>query len=60
MAPPTPWTARAAIRMPREGASAAAIEASVKMPSPMVSIRRRPKRSPRAAPVRRSTAKVKV
>ncbi len=60
IAPPTPWTARAAINAPADGASAAAAEARVKMASPTASIRRRPKRSPSAAPVRRKTAKVRV
>jgi hypothetical protein len=40
--------------------SAAAAEASVKMPSPTENIRRRPSRSPRAAPVSSSTANVSV
>jgi hypothetical protein len=30
------------------------------MPSPIANMRRRPKRSPRAAPVRRKTAKLRV
>ena len=42
------------------GASAAAAEAAVKMLRPIVNIRRRPKRSPSAAPVSSSTAKVSV
>ncbi len=55
-----PWTARATFRNSTDGASAAAIEPSVKMPTPMVNIRRRPKRSPSAAPVSSSTANVSV
>ena len=60
IAPPIPWTARAAISASIEGASAAAADAAVKMPRPRMNIRRRPKRSPSAAPVRRKTAKVSV
>src|SRR2546430_3498861 len=43
-----------------EGASAAAAEAAVKIATPIVKPRGRPSRSPRAAPVSRSTAKVSV
>ena len=60
IAPPTPCTARAASSAPIDGASAAAAEASVKIVSPIVNMRRRPNRSPSAAPVRSSTAKVSV
>ena len=60
MAPPRPCTARAAIRTSIEGARAAAAEASVKIPRPITNRRRRPKRSPSAAPVMSSTAKVSV
>ncbi len=60
IAPPMPCTARAAISASIEGASAAAADAAVKMASPMMNMRRRPKRSPSAAPVRRKTAKVSV
>ena len=60
IAPPVPWTARATFRNSTDGASAAAIEPSVKMPMPRVKIRRRPKRSPSAAPVSSSTANVSV
>ena len=60
IAPPSPCTARAASSVPIEGASAAAAEASVKMPSPIANMRLRPKRSPSAAPVKRNTAKVSV
>ena len=57
IAPPSPCAARAASRAPIEGASA---EAAVKIATPIANIRRRPNRSPRAAPVRSSTAKVSV
>ena len=60
MAPPTPCRARAAMRAPMLGATAAAAEPSVKMPRPTRNMRLRPKRSPSAAPVSRSTAKVSV
>ena len=60
IAPPAPWIARMATRTPIDGASAAPAEASVKMPRPTANIRRRPKRSPSAAPVRSRTAKVRV
>ena len=60
IAPPRPCAARATISASTEGASAAATDAAVKMPSPIAKSRRRPKRSPRAAPVRRKTAKVSV
>ena len=60
IAPPKPWTARATISASIEGASAAAAEPAVKIASPITNMRRRPKRSPRAAPVIRKTAKVSV
>jgi hypothetical protein len=50
----------AATSTPIDGASAAAAEASVKIPRPIPNIRRRPKRSPSAAPVRSRTANVRV
>jgi hypothetical protein len=56
IAAPAPCSARAAISAPVLGASAAAAEASVKMPRPITNMRRRPKRSPSAAPVSSSTA----
>src|SRR5947207_263248 len=59
IAPPRPCTARAASSAPIVGASAAAALARVKMLSPSASRRRRPKRSPSAAPVSSSTAKVR-
>ena len=42
------------------GASAANADAPVNSATPMMNIRLRPKRSPRAAPVSRSTANVRV
>jgi hypothetical protein len=60
IAPPRPCTARAAISTSIEGASAAAAEPSVKITRPIPNMRRRPKRSPSAAPVISSTAKVSV
>ena len=59
-APPSPCRARARLSASTEGASAAATEPTVKMPSPIEKTRRRPKRSPSAAPVRSSTANVSV
>ena len=60
IAPPSPCSARAASRAPIVGARAAAAEETVKMARPIASSLRRPKRSPSAAPVSRSTAKVSV
>ena len=60
IAPPMPCTARARLRNSTDGASAAAIEPGVKMPMPSTNTRRRPKRSPSAAPVSSSTANVSV
>ena len=59
-AAPAPWMARAAISEPTFGASAQAAEASEKSPSPAANSRRRPNRSPSAAPVISSTAKLSV
>ena len=59
-AAPAPWKARAAISAPAFGASAAAAEPRVKMPSPTTNIRRLPNRSPRAAPESSRTAKLSV
>ncbi len=59
-APPRPCAARAAMSASIDGASAAAAEATVKSAMPIANMRRRPKRSPSAAPVRRNTAKVRV
>ena len=60
IAPPRPWTARAATRASMVGASAAAADAAVKSAIPSTNIRLRPNRSPSAAPVRRNTANVSV
>ena len=60
IAPPTPCAARATSRAVALGASAAAADARVKIPIPIENISLRPKRSPSAAPVRSSTAKVSV
>ena len=60
MAAPKPCTARAAISTSMLVDRAAAALATVNVASPMENIRRRPKRSPRAAPVRSSTANVSV
>ena len=59
-AAPAPWTARAAISRPTLGASAHAADASENNPSPAANSRRRPNRSPSAAPVINSTAKLSV
>ena len=60
IAPPSPWIARAAISSFDEPARAAAADAAVKIPRPITNRRRRPKRSPSAAPVRSNTAKLSV
>ena len=60
MAPPTPCRARAAISASMLGAMAAIAEPKVKIASPTRNMRLRPNRSPRAAPVMSSTAKVSV
>jgi hypothetical protein len=59
-APPTPWTARAAISEPASGASAQAAEAETNSARPAVNMRRRPKRSPSAAAGKSSTARVRL
>ncbi len=59
-AAPAPWTARAAISQPTLGASAHAADAAEKIASPAANIRRRPNRSPSAAPLISSTAKLRV
>ena len=59
-AAPAPCTALAATSAPAFGASAHAADAAVNNPVPTASMRRRPSRSPRAAPVSSSTAKVSV
>ena len=59
-AAPAPWTARAAISHPTLPASAHATEAATNSTSPATNMRARPKRSPSAAPVSRSTAKLRL
>ena len=51
IAAPAPWKARAAISAPTLGATRDRAEAAVNTPMPTVNIRRRPNRSPSAAPV---------
>ena len=50
-APPAPCTTRAAMSSPAPGDSAAMTEPAVKIASPRTYMRRRPNRSPSAAPV---------
>jgi hypothetical protein len=59
-AAPTPCATRPAIRRPIVGANAQAIEDSMKMAMPARNIRRRPSRSPSAAPVSSSAAKLRL
>lgn len=59
-AAPRPWTALAAISISEVVLSAEAIEASVKMPTPIVITRRRPSRSPNVAAGSMNVAKVSV
>ena len=59
-AAPAPCTARAAISAPSAGASAQAAEASANSAIPAANTRRRPKRSPSAAAVISSTAKLRL
>ena len=59
-AAPTPCTARAAISQPMLGASAHAADAATNSPRPATNMRRRPKRSPSAAAVISSTAKLRL
>ena len=59
-APPTPWTARAAISQPASGASAHATEASENKARPAVNIRRRPNLSPSAAAGSSNTARLRL
>ena len=60
IAPPRPWIARAMLSTSTFGASAAPTDATVKTPTPIANILRRPNRSPSAAPVSRKTANVSV
>ena len=55
-APPTPWTARAAMSCRTSGASPHQTEAPAKTAVPIAKTRLRPKRSPSAPPARRSAA----
>ena len=59
-APPAPWTMRAAISISLPVDRAAAAEERLKTSRPPTNMRRRPKRSPRAAPVSMSTAKERM
>ena len=60
IAPPTPWMARARMRISVDGDSAASAEPPMKMPIPIRNTRLRPNRSPSAAPVMSRTANVSV
>jgi hypothetical protein len=60
IAAPAPWTARAAMREPASGAMAHAAEAAANRPRPAANRRLRPKRSPSAAAVIISTAKLRT
>jgi hypothetical protein len=59
-APPMPCSPRAMSSCVADCASAASADATVNSESPSAKMRRRPNRSPSAAPVRSSTAKVSV
>jgi len=59
-AAPAPCTARAVISQPMPGASAHAADAAVNSPMPAPNIRCRPNRSPSAAPVISSTARLRT
>jgi len=59
-AAPAPCTARAAISQPTPGASAHAADAATNRPSPAANRRLRPYRSPSAAAVINSTAKLRL
>jgi len=60
IAAPAPCTARKAISQPMPGASAQPTDPAVNNPMPAVNIRRRPNRSPSAAPVISSTARLRT
>ena len=60
MAAPMPWAMRPMSSISTLVDMAAKAEAAVKMATPMTNMRRRPKRSPSAAPVSRNTANVSV
>lgn len=59
-APPTPWSARAAISTPASGARPHSSEAAANHTTPITKTRRRPKRSPRAPPSRISDERVSM
>jgi hypothetical protein len=59
-AAPAPWADRAAINHPILPDSAQAVDATTNNPIPAANIRRRPNRSPSAAPVSSRTAKVRL
>ena len=59
-APPTPCSARPAMRNSTDGASPHSAEASANHTTPMQKMRRRPKRSPSEPPSRISPARVSV
>ena len=59
-APNPPWSARVTIRSSADGATAHRADISVKPNEPIRNSRRRPKMSPRRAPVTSSTAKLSV
>ena len=60
MAAPMPWAMRPMSNISTLVDMAEKAEAAVKMATPMTNMRRRPKRSPSAAPVSRNTANVNV
>ena len=60
IAPPTPCTTRAMMSAEPESANAAQTEASMKMITPMTSMRRRPNRSPRVPKTSSRAAKTSV
>ena len=59
-AAPRPWRARKNMSHPMSGARAHPTDASEKMTRPAANTRRRPRRSPSAAPVRSSTENARV
>ena len=60
IAPPTPWIARARMRISVDGERAARADPPMKVAIPIRNTRLRPNRSPSAAPVMSRTAKVSV
>ena len=59
-APNAPWSARVAISIPGDTASALSTDAAVKPAIPIMKRRRRPTRSPSRAPATSRTANVRV